>query len=100
MKPPAECQNMADIRQEIDQLDRRIIELIGQRYGYVKAAAKFKTSETAVKAPERFAAMLVERRTWAVEEGLNPDAIEKLYTDLVNHFIAEEMKHFKMVNGD
>ena len=28
-------------------------------------------------------------------EGLNADAIEKLYQDLVNHFIDEEMKHWK-----
>jgi isochorismate pyruvate lyase len=94
-KQPEDCQNMADIRTEIDALDRQIVHLIGQRYGYVKAAAKFKTSETAVRAPERFRAMLVERRVWAEEEGLNPDAIEKLYTDLVQHFISEEMKHWK-----
>lgn len=38
--------------------------------------------------------MLLTRRKWAEAEGLNPDAIEKMYSDLVNHFIAEEMKHW------
>ncbi len=28
-------------------------------------------------------------------EGLNGDAIAALYRDLVNHFIAEEMKHWQ-----
>ncbi len=40
-------------------------------------------------------AMLQQRRVWAQEEGLNPDVIEKMYTDLVNYFIEEEMKHWQ-----
>ena len=95
MKLPDDCKNMADIRAEIDRLDRQVIALLGQRFVYVKAASKFKTSETTVKAPERFQAMLKQRRVWAEEEGLNADAIEKMYQDLVNHFIDEEMKHWK-----
>ena len=95
MKRPDECKNMADIRAEIDQLDRQVVALLGQRFAYVKAASKFKTSETTVKAPERFQAMLKQRRAWAEEEGLNADAIEKMYQDLVNHFIDEEMKHWQ-----
>jgi isochorismate pyruvate lyase len=95
MKTPDECENMADIRAEIDRLDRHVVTLLGQRFAYVKAASKFKTSETKVKAPERFQAMLKQRRVWAKEEGLNADAIEKMYQDLVNHFIEEEMKHWQ-----
>ncbi|MFN3848853.1 MAG: isochorismate lyase [Spirosomataceae bacterium] len=98
IKTPEECQDMNDIRLEIDDLDKQIIGLIGKRFGYVKAAAKFKTSATAVAAPERFKAMLIKRREWAIENGLSPDAIEKLYTDLVNHFIEEEMKHWQGTN--
>jgi isochorismate pyruvate lyase len=83
---------MADIRAEIDRLDQQVIALLGQRFAYVKAASKFKTSAANVKAPERFQAMLGQRRVWADEEGLSADAIEKMYRDLVNHFIEEEMK--------
>jgi isochorismate pyruvate lyase len=95
MKTPDECENMLDIRAEIDRLDRQVIALLGQRFAYVKAASKFKTTETDVKALERFQAMLKQRRIWADEEGLNADAIESLYRDLVNHFIQEEMKHWQ-----
>ena len=95
MKIPSECENMLDIRAGIDALDQNIITLIGKRFQYVKAAAKFKTSETEVKAPERFKSMLLKRREWAEAEGLNADAIEKLYTDLVNHFISEELDEWK-----
>ena len=86
---------MADIRVEIDRLDRQVIALLGERFSYVKAASKFKTSETDVKAPERVQAMLQQRRAWAEEAGLSADVIEKLYRDLVNYFIEEEAKHWQ-----
>jgi isochorismate pyruvate lyase len=91
---PADCADMQDIRSEIDRLDQAVIKLLGKRFQYVIAASKFKTSTTSVRAPERFQAMLATRREWACAEGLNADAIEKMYSDLVNHFIAEEMKHW------
>lgn len=95
MKTPDQCESMVDIRAEIDRLDRQVVALLGQRFAYVKAASKFKTSETTVRAPERLQAMLRQRRVWAEEEGLDADAIEKMYQDLVNHFIDEELKHWK-----
>ena len=97
---PSECINMEDIRGEIDALDQAVIKLLGKRFQYVLAASKFKTSATSVRAPERFKAMLATRREWAEAEGLSPDAIEKMYSDLVNHFIAEEMKHWTAQQSD
>ncbi len=97
-KKPDECASLKDIRAEIDRIDREVIAALGQRFAYVKAAAKFKTSEATVKASDRFIAMLVERREWAAAAGLNPDVIEKLYRDLVAHFIEEEMSHWR--SGD
>ena len=93
---PENCSGMDDIRVEIDNMDRDIISILGKRFEYVKAASKFKKSETSVRAPERFKAMLEQRRVWASEEGLNPDAIEKMYRDLVNHFINEEMSKWQL----
>ncbi len=95
MKAPEECENMTDIRREIDDLDGHIIALLGRRFAYVKAASKFKMSKAAVKDPERFQAMLVQRRTWAEAAGLSPDVIEKMYRDLVGYFTAEEMREWK-----
>ncbi|GHA75483.1 hypothetical protein GCM10009007_15800 [Formosimonas limnophila] len=92
---PDKCTSMLDIRSQIDHIDQQVVCLLGQRYLYVQAASAFKTSETAVRAPERFATMLTQRRTWATENGLNPEVIEKLFTDLVNHFIDEEMKKWQ-----
>lgn len=98
MKSPDECVDIQEIRVEIDAIDREVIKALGERFAYVKAAAKFKTSEASVKASERFNAMLQQRRIWAEEVGLNPDVIEKLYRDLVNYFISEELNHWESKN--
>src|SRR5690349_151228 len=94
---PEDCADIKDIRMEIDRIDSQIVSAIAERKLYVQAASKFKTSETAVKAPERLAAMLQQRRCWAEERGLNPDVIEKLFKDLVQHFIQEELAHWKAI---
>lgn len=67
---PEACSGMEDIRREIDRIDREIISMLGKRFKYVIAASKFKTSETSVRAPERFKVMLEKRREWAQAEGL------------------------------
>lgn len=94
-KKPEDCKDMTDIRYEIDRIDKLVISLLGERYNYVKNAAKFKTSETSVKAPERFKSMMEERRDWAEQEGLDSEMIETLYTDMINFFIAKEMDEWK-----
>lgn len=95
MKKPSECIDIQDIRLEIDQIDKAIIELLGKRFEYVKAAAKFKKTDTDVKASERVKAMLSQRRLWAKEENLSEDVIEKMYRDLVEYFIGCELTNWE-----
>src|SRR5215470_12313638 len=92
---PDECADISAVRAEIDRIDREVIALLGQRFAYVKAAAKFKTSREGGKAPDRLEAMLRQRREWAESFGLDPDVIEKLYRDLVSYFIGEEMAQWQ-----
>jgi isochorismate pyruvate lyase len=94
MQLPENCQNIEEIRTEIDRIDREIIALIGKRFNYVKAAVKFKTSTTDVKAPARFKSILEQRRIWAEAENLNPDVVEEIYRNLVNYFINEELDNW------
>lgn len=91
MKPPEECASIEDVRLRIDTLNREVIALIGRRARYVEAAARFKTGEEGVRAPERRKAMLDARRRWAEEEGLSPGVIEAIYETLVSHFVDREM---------
>jgi isochorismate pyruvate lyase len=95
MKSPSDCASLDEVRAEIDRIDRAIVALIGERAGYVHAAARFKSSETGVAAPDRQASMYVARRAWAEAADLDPDVIEKLYRDLVAYFIVRETEHWK-----
>ncbi len=83
------------MRRAIDALDRDIIAMIGRRARYVEAAARFKTDESSVRAPERRKAMLEARRRWAEEENLSPDVVEEVYRILVSYFIDHEMNRWR-----
>jgi isochorismate pyruvate lyase len=94
---PAEaCTSLQEIRTAIDHLDAQMIAVLGQRLEYVKAAAKFKTTEASVRATERVETMPQQRREWAVAVGLSPDMIEQLYRDLIHYFVNLELVNLEL----
>lgn len=95
MKEPSECNNIEDIRDAIDTIDKNIIYQLAQRYSYVKEAAKYKTTASAVKAADRVKSMLEQRREWAVDNDLSPAVIENIFKLLVTYFIDREMQEWK-----
>ncbi|HET7269635.1 MAG TPA: isochorismate lyase [Rubrobacter sp.] len=95
MKSPEDCESIEDVRLGIDALDREIITLLGRRARYVETAARFKTSESSVRAPERQRTMLETRRRWAEEEGLSPEVIDEVYRTLIFHFIDRELNRWQ-----
>lgn len=93
MKSPANCENISEIRDAIDRIDKEIIRLLGERYSYVREVVRFKEpTEESIVAKDRFEAVISSRKKLAEESGLDPAIIEKIYTDLLNYFIAEELK--------
>jgi isochorismate pyruvate lyase len=90
MKAAEACETLEEVRAGIDQLDRELLALLGRRAAYVHAAARFKADSQSVRAPERVRAMLERRRAWAAEEGLDPDVIAELFTQLVAYFTRRE----------
>lgn len=100
MKPPAECNNIEDIRTAIDAIDHEVVKGLGLRAQYVKEITRFKKTKEDVQAPERQATVIRQRRAWAAEEGLDPDVVEKIYRLLIDHFVAEELKALRLVESD
>lgn len=93
MKAAENCKSIEEIRIAIDRIDQEIISLLGERYKYVKAIVQFKEpTEESIIAKSRFDAVISSRREMAEEYGLDPDMVEKLYREMMNHFISEEMK--------
>jgi len=99
MKQPEECCSIEEVRMEIDAIDADLINLIGKRAGYVQAAASFKKDKSAVKAPDRIASMLSQRRQWALQHQIDPDVIEALFNTLLDYFLNKEIKAWENKNG-
>ena len=98
MPPPQECHTLEEVRSEIDQLDRSLIETISRRQEYVHAAARFKRDAAHVHAHERQRRVIAARRDWAESAGVDPDFVERLFTAVVDHFIQAELAVFAEKN--
>jgi isochorismate pyruvate lyase len=93
MKLPGDCMSIDEIREAIDTIDQEVIRLLGARYKYVKEVVRFKEpNEESIIARERFNSVIASRRKMAEKEGIDPEIVEKIYRDLLNHFIEIELK--------
>lgn len=92
-KLPEECQNIDEVRHEIDNLDQAIIKFLAARYDYVKKIVEYKenTAES-IEANERRKEVFETRRQWAEEAGISPDVVESMYKTLVEYFVEEEKR--------
>jgi len=98
MKSPEECQSIEEVRECIDALDREMIRLIRDRLEYARAIVRFKSDEEGIIARPRYESVLRERRKLAMEKGLDPDVIERMYRIMMDYFIEEELKIFRNNN--
>jgi isochorismate pyruvate lyase len=101
MSGPGQFTSLDEVRAAMDSIDRQIVDLIADRVACVRAAAGFKTVAAAVADPVRMQLVLDTRRAWAEAKGLDGNAIESLYRDLVAYCISEEQKHWDSLSkGD
>lgn len=92
-KQPLECTNIAEVRNEIDNIDSAIIKLLSARFEYVKEVVKYKDgTASGIEAPNRRCDVINSRREWAKTAGLNPDVVGEVYNILIDYFIDEEKK--------
>jgi len=95
MKQAKECQNIKEIRNEIDVLDRQILASFRKRLEYVKEIVKFKDDPDGIVARDRQIEVFQKRREWALELGLDPDLIEEIYKTLINWNVKTELEIFE-----
>lgn len=89
------CTSLEEVRAQIDQLDDQIVELIAERNGYVKQAANFKHSVEEIKANERMEAVMDRVRLRAMEFGVSPNLLTKLYTIMIDAMVEAEISEFR-----
>ena len=81
------CNNLEEVRENVDSIDDKIIKLIAERSDYVRQAAYFKKSKTDVKAADRVEKIIKKVREKSKIYGCSPDVVELI--------IGEEMETFE-----
>ena len=93
MKAPASCDNMSDVRVEIDALDRELVALLVRRFGYVGRAAEIKHAHVMPAfIPARVEEVIANVRRLAESNNADPEFFEALWRTLVGMSIAYEQK--------
>jgi isochorismate pyruvate lyase len=90
-RPPAECRDMTEVRAEIDRLDKALVDLIAERFGYVERAWQLKLAvKQEANVPWRNQQVIDRVRGRAEEKGVPPDLCEALWRQMIGWFIQYE----------
>lgn len=95
-RPPKDCFEMAHVRNEIDRIDRALVDLIAERFRYVDRAWQIKQhgAEGAV-VPWRIQQVIDRVRMRAEEQGVSPALIEALWRQMIGWFIQYEEERLR-----
>lgn len=85
---------MAQVRAEIDALDREIVALLADRLHYIDEAARLKQRRDQVRDDARIADVLMKVEAEAQRLGADPKAIAAAYRALIEASIAHEFEAF------
>ncbi len=91
MKAPQEIMSMADLRNEIDALDREVVALLARRARLIDRAAELKPGEgMAARIDARIGEVLENVRREAGRSGLDPALAGRIWHELIEWSIARE----------
>jgi isochorismate pyruvate lyase len=88
---PQDCTDLSHVRVEIDRLDTALVDLIGERFGYVERAWQIKLTQNAeANVPWRNQQVIDRVRARASEKGVPPELCEALWRQMIGWFIQYE----------
>ncbi len=96
----ADCSTLADVRVQIDRLDRRIVSLIAERAGYVEQAARLKKEKAQVIDLGRIEEIIGKVRHLANENGTSPELVENIYRAMIDAFIMHESHEWTRLHSE
>ena len=89
---PAQCRTREDIRREIDRIDRGLIELLVERFGYIQRMADLKDDPAEARIDARVSDVLAKVTDLARERGLDAELTRALWTKLMDWNIDWEAR--------
>ncbi|MDQ1340230.1 MAG: isochorismate pyruvate lyase [Campylobacterota bacterium] len=93
------CVSLDEVREEIDKLDEKIVELIAKRSHYVRQAAKFKHSIEKIKEESRLDDIMSRVRQKAIQENISPNMLEDIYRLMIEEMVETEVAEFQNRNS-
>jgi len=88
------CESTAEVRAEIDALDRAIVALLADRLHYIDEAARIKQSRDQVRDEARIADVLQKVQAKANDLGADARAVARAYRALMEASIEHELETF------
>jgi len=99
-KTPAQnCRNMADIRREIDRVDRALVRLLTERLSYIERAGHIKQDRAVVRDEGRIADVFAKVKAACAREGFPAAIAEPVWRALMEGCIAHEFDIFDDANA-
>ena len=102
LRPPQSCENMEQVRAEIDRLDAALLDLVAERFGYVERAWQLKTRPEEATVPWRIQQVIDRVRARATQRGIPPELAEAMWRQMIGWFIQYEEEKLSKTppNGD
>lgn len=89
---PAECRTREDIRREVDRCDVALIDLLAERFGYIRRMAEIKRHPDEALDDTRVSDVLAKVTAHGQARGLDAELIFDLWTTLMDWNIAWERR--------
>ena len=84
--------NLKDVRKSIDNVDARLVKLIGEREFYVREALKFKTYKKQIIDRKRISMVLKKTKNLSKKYKANNLIVERIWKLMIKNFIILENK--------
>lgn len=89
-----ECETMADVRYEIDRIDRLLVEIIKERQSYMDAAARIKGDRGLVRDEARIEDVVRKVLNESEKAGLSAEIAEPVWRTMIEACIDYEFRSF------
>jgi len=89
------CNNMEEVRIEIDRIDQAMVDLICERFAYVDRAWQLKNAPADARVPWRIQQVIDKVKARAAENNLPPELVEALWRQMIGWFIQYEEERLR-----
>ncbi len=88
------ARTMADVRYEIDRLDRLLVGIIAERQSFMDAAARIKGERATVHDRARIEDVISKVKAMCEQAGLSPAIAEPVWRTMIDRCIAYEFESY------